>query len=69
MQQTLGQQTTAEVASVAFLAVAAGSILYVVIELFAVLRRYALKYATTWGLLAGITLGFLTDALLTSSGA
>ena len=65
----VGQQTTAQLASIAFLAVAAGSILYVVIELMAVLRRYALKYATTWGLLAGLVLGFLTDALLTSSGA
>ena len=53
----------------AFLALAAGSILYVVIELLAVLRRYALKYAETWGLFAGLVLGFLTDAVLTASGA
>jgi ZIP family zinc transporter len=65
----VGQQTTAEIAGIAFLALAAGSILYVVIELLAVLRRYALKYVTTWGLFAGLVLGFLTDAVLTAAGA
>lgn len=65
----VGQHATAEPASVAFLALAAGSILYVVIELLAVLRRYARKYAATWGLFAGLVLGFLTDAILTASGA
>jgi ZIP family zinc transporter len=65
----VGQYATSELASIAFLALAAGSILYVVIELLAVLRRYALKYAATWGLFAGLVLGFLTDAVLTASGA
>jgi zinc transporter, ZIP family len=65
----VGQQTTAEVAGVAFLALAAGSILYVVIELLAVLRRYAAKYVVTWGLFAGLVLGFATDAVLTAAGA
>jgi ZIP family zinc transporter len=65
----VGQQTTAELASIAFLALAAGSILYVVIELLAVLRRYAVKYVTTWGLFIGLMLGFLTDAVLVAAGA
>jgi ZIP family zinc transporter len=65
----VGQQVTAEIAGVAFLAVAAGSILYVVVELLAVLRRYSLKYVTSWGLFAGLVLGFLTDAVLTAAGA
>jgi ZIP family zinc transporter len=65
----VGQVTTAPLASVAFLGLAAGSILYVVIELLAVLRRYALKYVVSWGLLAGLVLGFLTDAVLTAAGA
>jgi ZIP family zinc transporter len=65
----VGQQVTSELTSIAFLALAAGSILYVVVELLAVLRRYALKYVTSWGLLAGLILGFATDAVLTSAGA
>jgi ZIP family zinc transporter len=65
----VGQQVTSEITSIAFLALAAGSILYVVVELLAVLRRYALKYVTSWGLLAGLVLGFATDAVLTSAGA
>jgi zinc transporter, ZIP family len=40
-----------------------------VVELLAVLRRYSLKYVTSWGLFAGLVLGFLTDAVLTAAGA
>ncbi len=65
----LGQRFTSELAGVAFLAVAAGSILYVIIELLAVARRFTLKYHTTWGLFAGLVLGFATDAVLTVAGA
>ncbi len=65
----VGQHVTAAVAGVAFLAVAAGSILYVIVELLAVARRFALKFHTTWGLLAGLVLGFVTDAILTAAGA
>jgi ZIP family zinc transporter len=64
----LGQRFTDETVSVAFLAVAAGSILYVVIELLAVGRRFNAKSVTTWGLLAGLLLGFATDALVTAAG-
>ena len=64
-----GSSTTSPAAGVAFLALAAGSILYVVIELLAVARRFALKYHTSWGLIAGLALGFATDALLTAGGA
>jgi ZIP family zinc transporter len=65
----IGQRFTSDLVSTAFLALAAGSILYVVIELLAVGRRLAAKELTTWGLLAGLLLGFLTDAVLTASGA
>jgi ZIP family zinc transporter len=64
-----GSSTTSPAAGVAFLALAAGSILYVIIELLAVARRFALKYHTSWGLLAGLALGFVTDAILTGAGA
>ena len=54
----IGQRFTNDAISVAFLALAAGSILYVVIELLAVGRRTAAKHVLTWGLLAGLVLGF-----------
>jgi zinc transporter, ZIP family len=65
----LGQRFTSETLSVAFLSLAAGSILYVVIELLAVARRFNAKSVTTWGLLAGLLLGFATDAIVTAAGA
>jgi ZIP family zinc transporter len=65
----VGQRFTNDAVSVAFLSVAAGSILYVVIELLAVGRRLGLKEITTWGLLAGLLLGFATDAVVTAAGA
>jgi ZIP family zinc transporter len=64
-----GSATTSPAAGVAFLALAAGSILYVIIELLAVARRFSLKYHTSWGLIAGLALGFMTDAILTAGGA
>jgi ZIP family zinc transporter len=65
----VGQRFVNETLNVAFLAVAAGSILYVIIELLAVGRRFNAKGITTWGLLAGLLLGFATDAILTAAGA
>jgi ZIP family zinc transporter len=65
----VGQRFTNATVSIAFLALAAGSILYVVIELLAVGRRMGAKELTTWGLLAGLVLGFLTDAIVTAGGA
>ena len=64
-----GSATTSPVLGAAFLSLAAGSILYVIIELLAVSRRFALKYHTSWGLVAGLALGFATDAILTAGGA
>jgi zinc transporter, ZIP family len=64
-----GSSTTSPALGAAFLSLAAGSILYVIIELLAVSRRFALKYHTSWGLLAGLALGFATDAILTAGGA
>src|SRR5256714_2197285 len=65
----IGQRFTDETLSVAFLSLAAGSILYVVIELLAVGRKFNAKSVTTWGLLAGLLLGFATDAIVTAAGA
>jgi len=60
----IGQAWTNEWVEVAFLSVAAGSILYVVIELLAVLRRVDAKIVITWALLAGIFLGFGTELII-----
>jgi zinc transporter, ZIP family len=65
----VGQSVVNETISVGFLALAAGSILYVVIELLAVARKQALKEITTWGILLGVLLGFATDAIVTAAGA
>src|SRR6266511_1208167 len=65
----VGQRFTSEPVAVAFLALAAGSILYVVIELLAVGRRLALKRTTGWGILIGLALGFATDAVVIAAGA
>ena len=54
---------------VLFFALAAGSILFVVMELVAVCRRYSMPVLVTWMILAGIVLGFATDFVLTAAGA
>lgn len=65
----VGQQFSNDLVSVAFLTLAAGSILYVVIELLAVARRQNMKVITTWGVFIGLFLGFATDAIVTLAGA
>jgi ZIP family zinc transporter len=65
----VGQHVVSETLSIGFLTLAAGSILYVVIELLAVARKIGRKELTTWGLLLGVVLGFVTDAVVTAAGA
>jgi ZIP family zinc transporter len=65
----VGQRFVNDVLSVAFLGLAAGSILYVVIELLAVARKLNLKRITTAGILIGLVLGFATDGIVTAAGA
>ncbi|MET9882731.1 ZIP family metal transporter [Streptomyces sp. NPDC006430] len=65
----LGQRVVNDLLSIAFLGLAAGSILYVVIELLAVARRSAAtKELTSWCILLGLLLGFATDAVITAAG-
>src|SRR5438067_3311775 len=64
----VGQAWVSEALSVVFLALAAGSILYVVIELLNVLRGAGSKAMVTWGILLGLILGFGTDFILVASG-
>jgi ZIP family zinc transporter len=65
----IGQAWVSEALEVAFFAVAAGSILYVVIQLFEVCRRYALPVVVAWWILGGIVVGFATDFVLVAAGA
>jgi zinc transporter, ZIP family len=65
----VGQRVSTPLLGVAFLALAAGSILYVVIELLAVARASKLKELVTWAILLGLVLGFVTDAIVTAAGA
>lgn len=65
----VGQAWVSEAVSVAFFAVAAGSILFVVQELFAVNRKLGLPVLTTWMVFAGLALGFGTDFVLEAVGA
>ena len=52
----------------AFLALAAGSILYVVIELLHVARKLGYKELVAWGILVGLLAGFTTDFVLVAAG-
>ncbi|MFJ9282825.1 hypothetical protein ACIRPE_08710 [Kitasatospora aureofaciens] len=54
--------------SIAFLGLAAGSIIYVITELLAVARRGGMKVLTPWMILLGLLLGFATDAVVTAAG-
>ena len=65
----VGQHLVDNTISIAFLGLAAGSILYVVIELLAVARRAGFKELTAWCVLGGLVLGFATDAIVTAAGA
>ncbi len=64
----VGQAWSSEALSVAFFAVAGGSILYVVQELHAVNRRYGHTTLVTWLVLVGLLLGFATDFVVTAAG-
>jgi zinc transporter, ZIP family len=65
----VGQAWTSTALSVAFLALAAGSILYVVVELLGVCRVLGSKQLLFYGLLLGLVLGFGTDFILVAAGA
>jgi ZIP family zinc transporter len=64
----VGQAWTSTALSVAFLALAAGSILYVVIQLLNVTQRLGHKTLVCWAILAGLVLGFGTELVLEAAG-
>src|SRR4051795_11162435 len=65
----IGQAWVNESVMIIFFALAAGSILYVVMELLNVGRVLASKTVVTWGILLGLFLGFSTDFILVAAGA
>jgi len=64
----VGQFWVSEAVLILFFALAAGSILYVVMELLNVGRVLASKTLVTWGVLLGLFLGFGTDFILVAAG-
>ena len=65
----IGQAWVSPALEVAFFAIAGGSILYVVIQLFEVCRRFSMPTLVGWSLLLGLLLGFGTDWVLVAAGA
>ena len=65
----IGRQFTSEAMSVIFLTLAAGSILYVVIQLLGVALKAGRKRLLYYGVLAGLAAGFVTDMVVTAGGA
>jgi ZIP family zinc transporter len=64
----VGQSFVNNAVFVAFLALAGGSILYVVIQLLGVAQKLGHKELLMWGLLLGLFAGFATDLVLTAAG-
>jgi ZIP family zinc transporter len=65
----LGEQFTADPMAVFVLALAGGSILFVVVELLAAGRRLAAPMWIGWGLTLGVLAGFATDFVVARGGA
>lgn len=65
----IGHSFTSTYLSVAFLTLAAGSIVYVVAQLFAVAAKAKRTDVLAAGLLIGLFAGFITDAIVTAGGA
>ncbi len=65
----VGSLFVSEALSVLFLSLAAGSIIYVVVQLLGVLAKARRIDLTAAGVLVGMIAGFATDAILISGGA
>jgi ZIP family zinc transporter len=64
----IGHAFTSEPMSVVFLSLAAGSILYVVLQLVGVAAKSRRMDLLAYGVLVGLLLGFLTDAIVIAAG-
>jgi ZIP family zinc transporter len=65
----VGHQFTSDPMSVAFLTLAAGSILYVVIQHLDVAHKARKRETLYWGVLLGLAAGFITDMVVSAAGA
>jgi ZIP family zinc transporter len=65
----VGHGFTSEPLSVVVLTLAAGSILYVVVQLLGVAAKSKRADLLAYGMLIGLVAGFLTDAVVTAGGA
>ena len=64
----LGHGFTSEPVSVAFLTLAAGSIIYVVTQLVGIATKAKRSDLLAYGILLGLVAGFATDAIVTAAG-
>jgi ZIP family zinc transporter len=64
----VGHSFASQALSVAFLTLAAGSIIYVVVQLLGIAGRAKRSDLVAYGLLLGLLAGFATDALVTAAG-
>ncbi len=64
----IGHSFTSEPVSVAFLTLAAGSLIYVITQLVAVAARARRSDLLAYGILVGLLAGFVTDAIVTAAG-
>lgn len=64
----VGQSFVDEDLNILFLGLAAGSILYVVVQLLSVALRFGHKEMLMWGLFVGVVLGAGTDLVLVAAG-
>jgi ZIP family zinc transporter len=64
----VGHSFTSEPVSVAFLTLAAGSLIYVITQLVGVATRARRSDLLAYGILLGMVAGFLTDAIVTAAG-
>lgn len=65
----VGRTVVNETLAIGFLALAGGSILFVVIQLFSFAAKSARPDLLCWGLLGGLVLGYGTDFVLAAAGA
>ena len=64
----VGRGFANDAVSVAFLALAAGSILYVVVQLISISARSGYRHTLLHGILVGLLLGVVTDLVVTAGG-
>ena len=64
----VGHAFVSDALSVIFLSLAAGSIIYVVLQLVGVAAKSKRMDLLAYGVLIGLLAGFLTDAIITAAG-